>query len=623
MKKIILAALAATSLVVGVNADSIIGTISASMTWPDGSTIAGNVTVSGGSASSPIVITVAGTTTMSDGAGIEIADGTWLKIVGQGDGSKISVVGTSSNAIKYKNAAGNFGLTLENLAFEGAGVESATSDSGKELMYFWAHNAARPVIDFNNVVVKGMRGRTYLVANYACVVNFNSGTVFRDNEKVTIVYYGTIYGSSSDVVPELNIHDGCVITKNDARCFILSNSCQGYSDINMYGGEVSENTIYETAYGSLTTVINNLGTFNLYGGAIKDNHNDGVPSGVAVYGTVLNYGTMNIYGGEISGNHATAGGAVFNGLGYLSAGKRSTVNVFGGTISGNHSDGASGGAIYTNTRADCNLFGGTISGNVSAGQGGAIYAADTLNIVPQATNYVVNGVGRTTDGTLAITGNTAATTGGGISANSTAVTLGGSCVAITNNTSTAGKGPDLAVIAGKPVAVANTLADSTVNFTLLSATGAVGVFTNGTAFVLAEGASMAGIVIRQDGYRVDASGVVSEASGGYAAWAAANGVTGAWDATDANGVANVFRYAFNRPTGDAAILGIEFNEAGKAVIVTAPLVNATGFTFTVVASDDLDGEDAVATTPLSASGRTVIDEAKCAKRFFRLRAVEE
>ena len=36
---------------------------------------------------------------------------------------------------------------------------------------------------------------------------------------------------------------------------------------------------------------------------------------------------------------------------------------------------------------------------------------------------------------------------------------------------------------------------------------------------------------------------------GYAAWAAANGVSGAWDAVDASGVANVFRYAFDKPTG--------------------------------------------------------------------------
>lgn len=35
----------------------------------------------------------------------------------------------------------------------------------------------------------------------------------------------------------------------------------------------------------------------------------------------------------------------------------------------------------------------------------------------------------------------------------------------------------------------------------------------------------------------------------YEIWAAANGISGAWDETDALGVHNVFRYAFGKPTG--------------------------------------------------------------------------
>ena len=117
----------------------------------------------------------------------------------------------------------------------------------------------------------------------------------------------------------------------------------------------------------------------------------------------------------------------------------------------------------------------------------------------------------------------------------------------------------------------------------------------------------------------------SGSSSGYAAWATANGV-GAWNATDANGIANVFRYAFNKPTGaftEPPLLDITFNAAGKAVVKTPPLVNSAGFTFTVEASDAPDGTGNAASYPLSASGETVIDETGKTTRFFRLRAVAQ
>ena len=109
----------------------------------------------------------------------------------------------------------------------------------------------------------------------------------------------------------------------------------------------------------------------------------------------------------------------------------------------------------------------------------------------------------------------------------------------------------------------------------------------------------------------------------YENWAAANGVAGAWDATDASGIHNVFRYLFNVPTGDFALLGIAFNDDGKAVILTPPLVNTSGFTFSVVVSDNVNGTGNSATYDLDASGETVINETGKPRRFFRLRAVEQ
>ena len=107
----------------------------------------------------------------------------------------------------------------------------------------------------------------------------------------------------------------------------------------------------------------------------------------------------------------------------------------------------------------------------------------------------------------------------------------------------------------------------------------------------------------------------------YADWAADNGVTGAWDATDALGIHNVFRYAFGKPTGAFALLGIAFNNDGKAVIVTPPLVNGSDFAISVVVSDNVDGTGNSATYSLNPSGKTVINETGKTRRFFRLRAV--
>ena len=115
-------------------------------------------------------------------------------------------------------------------------------------------------------------------------------------------------------------------------------------------------------------------------------------------------------------------------------------------------------------------------------------------------------------------------------------------------------------------------------------------------------------------------------AGGYDSWATENGVSGEWNAVDASGVANVFRYAFNKPSGaftDPVLLDIAFNEQGKAVILTPPLVNTDGFTFTIEASDNVGGTGNAASYPLDASGETVIDETGKTTRFFRLKAVAQ
>ncbi|MBP5227125.1 MAG: hypothetical protein J6336_07045 [Kiritimatiellae bacterium] len=112
----------------------------------------------------------------------------------------------------------------------------------------------------------------------------------------------------------------------------------------------------------------------------------------------------------------------------------------------------------------------------------------------------------------------------------------------------------------------------------------------------------------------------------YSVWAAANNVTGAWDAKDALGVPNVFRYLFGLPTGAFAnppLLAITIDAEGRAVIHTPPLsATATGFDLSILATDDLAGTGATV-YPLDPSGKTVIPKTDSKTRFFRLKAAEK
>jgi hypothetical protein len=129
---------------------------------------------------------------------------------------------------------------------------------------------------------------------------------------------------------------------------------------------------------------------------------------------------------------------------------------------------------------------------------------------------------------------------------------------------------------------------------------------------------------RLQGETFDLGCYESPASDGYAFWSWMWGL-GAWNATDASGVHNVFRYLFDKPSGtfeNPPLLSISFDASGRAVIHTPPLnPSATGFDISILALDDLAGTGAT-TYPLDASGETVIP-ANSPARFFRLRAVEK
>ena len=142
-------------------------TITESTTWADGTNITGTVTVSGGTESNPIVITVQGTVTMEDGAGINISDGTYLKLAGE-SGATIVVNGTSNSAIKFDSSSGGFELTLDNLTFDGGDPNASASETGSSLLYFAEKGTSTmPVINLNGVTIQNMSGRKSLIESYS------------------------------------------------------------------------------------------------------------------------------------------------------------------------------------------------------------------------------------------------------------------------------------------------------------------------------------------------------------------------------------------------------------------------------------------------------------------------
>ena len=108
----------------------------------------------------------------------------------------------------------------------------------------------------------------------------------------------------------------------------------------------------------------------------------------------------------------------------------------------------------------------------------------------------------------------------------------------------------------------------------------------------------------------------------YDLWAAANGL-GAWDATDAFGIHNVFRYAFDKPTGaftNPPLLSITF-DGGQPIVLTPPLVNTNGYNFGLLAYDALTNVNPSAYWLLSPDGTNAVP-GNLPARFFRLGADE-
>jgi len=107
----------------------------------------------------------------------------------------------------------------------------------------------------------------------------------------------------------------------------------------------------------------------------------------------------------------------------------------------------------------------------------------------------------------------------------------------------------------------------------------------------------------------------------YAAWAAEHGITGAWDEADESGVYNVFRYLFDKATGDFRIIDISFDAEGNVVITTAEVVNPEGFAVSVVETGDVAGNSVTDEKAMATSSNTATFSKSAPVRFYRVKAV--
>ena len=160
------------------------------------------------------------------------------------------------------------------------------------------------------------------------------------------------------------------------------------------------------------------GTFNLYDGSIANNDTGklGNPGGGVA---VADSGTFNMYGGTITDNTAVSGGGVD-----LSDG---TFNMTGGTITGNTTYGTEnngGGGVRVSKGTFTMSGNAVISGNKAASGGGGVH---------------VNTRGKfTMSGDAVISGNTAAGSGGGVCVTESGTfTMEGGTIGGTDNGNTA------------------------------------------------------------------------------------------------------------------------------------------------------------------------------------------
>ena len=157
--------------------------------------------------------------------------------------------------------------------------------------------------------------------------------------------------------------DGHSITAAEGKEIQLMDVENG-ATLNLYDKEDNSGSI-SGAVSVNGAILVNSGTFNMYGGTIKDNMTTDHGAGVRV----LSGGTFSLYGGSIENNKtkSTTGGCG----GGVHVETNSTFNMSGGSIKNNTAAGGAG--VFIGSNCTFNLSGGSITGNIATnGEGGGV-----------------------------------------------------------------------------------------------------------------------------------------------------------------------------------------------------------------------------------------------------------
>ena len=221
-------------------------------------------------------------------------------------------------------------------------------------------------------------------------------------------------------------------------------------NVNMHGGTIDASGVENSGYSPSVHMVgaaNNVATFNMHGGEIKNGSTGNTAGGNIVVGAgTANTAVFNLYGGTVSGGSTKNVGGNF----YVNAGQ---LNIDGGTVK----DGTSTGS-YSAAAGGAKLGGGNIalgnggklcviSGTISGGEatnacGGNIYVRDNATgKIEISGGKIVNGEAKVDGDNICVYSSeegseltiSGGAIGGGIHATAaTAITLSGEPVIKTN-----------------------------------------------------------------------------------------------------------------------------------------------------------------------------------------------
>ena len=145
------------------------------------------------------------------------------------------------------------------------------------------------------------------------------------------------------------------------------------------GGSIEGNQVGGSAIYGIGVYIKDSGSFDMYGGTIKNHNFASATNAATVYGggvCVSGTGSFNMYGGVIEENTAMNGGGVAS---YYATG--TVINIEDGIIRNNHASGSTvsaitqngGGGVFAQYSGDVEIKGGEICNNTSNQYGGGVF----------------------------------------------------------------------------------------------------------------------------------------------------------------------------------------------------------------------------------------------------------